>query len=163
MAKYLVVKQDQVPAQLRPGEYVINPPNFVDEINSAQNRSHSRRKLTTASYLRSIANMIAINYDPTFDPLKSLHAHSYEGREFNNDQELSAIVLEMLKNDYPQIFPAYLDKKIKQRPSNTKLIYYTGAPEDGLPFLQNGIDNIDPKEVDSYLGLKGKKKTSEEN
>jgi len=157
MAKYLVVAKDKVPTPLRDGEYVINAPDFAEEIALAQDRSNSRRKLTTASYLRSIANMVFISYDSNLDALRDLHPHLYQGREFNSPQELSAIVLEMLKNDCPTIFTSYLDKKIKQRPSQTKLIYYTGNSEDAMPFLSNGIDNIDPKDVDSFLGLKTKK------
>ena len=157
MSKYVVVSQDQVPTTLRPGEYVINTPDFLEEIRGAQARQHSRRKLTTASYLRSIGNMIAISYDPTFNALTQLHAHSYEGREFNNESELSAIVLEMLQNDYPQIFDKYLDHKIKNRPLGTKLIYFTGHHTQTGPFFMNGFDGLDLKDVDVFLGLKQKK------
>lgn len=157
MSKYVVVTPDQVPSPLRDGEWVINPPTFIEEIELAQNRRNNARKLTTAPYLRSIGNMIAIAYDPTFNALTGLHAHRYTGREYNNVQELSLIVLDMFRNDYPVIFERYIDKKIKERPNRTKLVYYTGDPKDTAVFIQNGLDNMDVKEVDYYLGLKSKK------
>jgi hypothetical protein len=63
----------------------------------------------------------------------------------------------MLKNARPIIFEKVLEYNIKNRPHGAKLIYYVGDLGDTGPFFRNGIDMIEEKDVDEYLGLKPKK------
>lgn len=155
MAKFVTV--NEAPVELRKDEYVIEMPNFLDEIRLASARNTNKKGQTSASFMRSIASMIAISYDREFDPLRHLKAHDFDGVGYNNEQELSQIVVNMLKRDYPQIFDRYLETKIKNRPFGTKLIYFVGAHSAASVFYANGIDGIDEKDVDTYLGLKPKR------
>jgi hypothetical protein len=153
MAKFVVV--DKVPEELRKEEYAILPPTFSD-ILSTQAKKAPHNGLTGASQLRYIAGAIGEKYDPNLSSW-TVRPHLFEGRPFKTQEELSAIVVQMLQAQYPQIFQTYLDHEIKQRPVGTKLIYYVGNFANTAPFFSNGIDLIDEKDVETYLGLKPKK------
>lgn len=153
MVKYVLVKE--APNNLRDGEYLITMPDFLEEIRLSSARNN--RKTTSASQLRSIANLIAINYDKDFDVLRMLKAHDFEGIAFQDDEALSRIVLGMLEATRPEIFDKYIDHKIKTRPFGTKLIYFVGPHEKTTSFTLNGIDSLNEKDVDAHLGLKTKR------
>lgn len=155
MAKFVNVKE--APEALRDGEYLVNMPTFIEEIKKSNARTTTKPRLITANNLRAIAGLIASAYDHDFDPFRNLHPHAYEGREYSTPEDVSAIVLEMLDKDYPLIFDKYLDHQIKKRPFGTKLIYFTGPHNKTAVFYSNGIDRIEEKDVDTYLGLKAKK------
>ena len=155
MAKFVTV--DEAPEQLRKDEHVIEMPDFLEEIRLASARNTNKKGQLSPSFLRSIASMIAISYDKEFDPLRQLKAHDYDGVGYENEQELSRIVLSALERDYPAIFDRYLEHKIKNRPFGTKLIYFVGPHSKSSVFYANGIDSIDLKDVDAFLGLKSKK------
>lgn len=149
MAKFIVVKE--APAELKKGEYLIDKPNFLAEI--AQHRTKApKNKLTGAFHLRMIADSIAQNYDPEQMTAYSVRVHNFEGRPFDNDETLNQIIVEMVSADYPAVFPKYLDKKIKERPRDTDIIYCVDAGIKGMYeiFYQNGLsdikDAVPPKE-----------------
>ena len=155
MAKFVLVNEQ--PESLRDGEHFISMPLFLEEIRVASARQMGRKNLTSSSYLRSIANMISINYDQEFDPLRHLKAHDYEGLEFKDELELSAIVRRMLRENYPKIFDKFVEAQLKKRPHGTKVIFFGGTLQESSAFFENGIDLIDKKDVDVELGLKAKK------
>jgi hypothetical protein len=155
MAKFVIV--DKVPAELRKNEHVIEMPSFLEEIRLASARNLNKKGQVSPSFLRSIASMIAINYDKEFDPLRHLKAHDYDGVGYENEQDLSKIVLAALERDYPAIFDRYLEHKIKNRPFGTKVIYFVGPHSKSSVFYAHGIDSLDVKDVDTFLGLKPKK------
>lgn len=155
MAKFVTVKE--APEELRKDEHVISMPDFLDEIRLASARNTNKKGQLSPSFLRSIANMIAISYDKEFDPLRQLKAHDYDGVGYENEQELSEIVISALERDYPAIFDRYLEHKIKNRPFGTKLIYFVGPHNKSSVFYANGIDSIESKDIDSFLGLKSKR------
>jgi hypothetical protein len=155
MAKFVTV--DEAPEELRKDEFVIKMPDFLEEIRMASARNTNKKGRLSPSFLRSIASMIAINYDREFDPLRQLKAHDYDGVGYETEQELSKIVLNALERDYPAIFDRYLESKIKNRPFGTKVIYFVGPHSKSSVFYANGIDSLDLKDVDSFLGLKPKK------
>lgn len=153
MVKFVLAKE--APTDLRSGEIVIEMPKFLEEIQAAS--ASNRRKYTSASHMRSIANLIAINYDPNFDVLRQVKAHDYEGIEFNSPEELSQVVLRMLRDSHPVIFERYIETKIKNRPFGTKVIHFVGPLESTAVFTRNGIEQLAEKDVDVHLGLKAKK------
>lgn len=155
MSKFVIV--DKAPETLRDGEYVINMPDFIPEIRAAAHRANDKRRLTASGHLRTIAQNIANAYDPDFNVLGKLKVHSFEGREYDSDETLSAIVLELLTRDYPIIFDKYIEKMIQNRPFGTRLIYFTGPLSKSGVFNRNGMDMLDEKDIDVYLGLKPKK------
>lgn len=151
--KFVAVKE--APAELPKGTYVIEYPNFLEEIAANKGRE-PRGIITAATHLRYIVGTIGERYDPELSAY-TVKPHLFEGRIYNNDQELSKIVVEMLQQQYPKVFEKYLDYKIRNRPTNTKLIYYVGDFISSTPFFTNGVDSIEEKDVDTFLGLKPKK------
>lgn len=155
MAKFVTV--EKAPEELRKDEYVIEMPNFLEEIRMASARNTAKKGRLSPSFLRSIASMIAINYDREFDPLRQIKAHDYDGVGYETEEQLSNIVVTALERDYPVIFDRYLEHKIKNRPFGTKVVYFVGPHNKSGVFFANGIDALDLKDVDTFLGLKAKK------
>jgi hypothetical protein len=153
MAKYVVVKE--APTTLDKGEIVINSPSFLTEIE-ANVRKEPKRKQTAINHLREILNSIAQTYDPEMNVMK-FRLVNYEGLAYSNNLELNSIILRILAAERPETLDAFLDKKIKTRPMNTKLVYYTGPFTSTGPFYKNGIDLLDEKDIESYITGKPKK------
>ena len=140
MAKFSIVKE--APLELSAGEYLIDKPNFLSEIE--QHRSKGPKNgLTAPFHLRMILDSISQNYDPENMTAYSIKVHLYEGRPFSSDQELSDILVEAIKDGYPSMFTKYLDKKIKTRPKNINMVYYVESkiPFTYETFYQNGLDD----------------------
>lgn len=151
--KFVCVKL--APKHLHKDCIVIYPPDFMDEIKANKARE-PRGNLTAQTHLRYIVGTIGDKYDPELSAY-TVKPHIYEGRRYENDDQLSAIVVEMLKAQYPKIFERYLDCEIRKRPIDTKIIYYVGNFTDTSAFFANGIDSIDEKDIEVFLGLKDKK------
>ena len=145
MSKFVVVKE--APADLKKGEYLIDTPSFLDQINLHKSKV-PRNGLTGSHYIRMIIDSIGQAYDPENMTAYAVKAHLYEGRKFSSPEEMNQIVLEMLHNDYPTVFTKYLDKKIKSRPSKTDLVIYVDSkiPFQYETFYKNGLSEVE-KEV----------------
>ena len=154
MAKFVIV--DSVPEKLESGEFIIGPPDFMDEIKQNAGKAPSSG-LTGANHLRYIVGSIGLKYDPEGINAWSVRPTLYEGRKYANNEELSAIVLDMLKTQCPKVFNKYTEYQIKHRPQGTKLIYFVGTLGQSGPFYEHGIDMIEPKDVDVYMERKQKK------
>jgi hypothetical protein len=142
MAKYYTVKE--APTDLQEHEYVLNTPNFLTEI-TLQKGKQGRTGLTGSNHLRMILDSIGQAYDPENMTAYSCRVSNFQGRPYSNDEELNKIVVEMLKADYPAVFPKYYDAAIKARPVGTTTIYYVDAGTPGVyEILQaNGIERAD--------------------
>ena len=154
MAKYCIV--DKAPAELKDGELVLRPADFMEQI--LDNKSKARQgNLTASNHLRYIAGSIGYKYDPKLEQV-TIKPHLFIGRRYSNDQELSGIIVEMMKSQYPTIFQSVLDYQIKNRPQNTKLIYFEGSiGTTDIPFQLNGIDKITEEELATERSGKTKK------
>ncbi len=153
MAKFVVVKQ--APETLEKGEIVIGQPDFMDQI-LANIKKAPKHKQTAINHLREVLNSIGQVYDPEMNVMK-IKLNNYKGLAFNDSKDLSAIVVKILKNEYPSIFDRYLDHQLKNRPMNTKLIYYVGDFTATAPFYKAGLDLIEEKDVESYMTGRPKK------
>lgn len=153
MAKFVVVKE--APETLGKGEVVINPPNFLEQIE-ANSRKAPKHKQTATHHLRELLNSIAEKYDHDMNPL-SIKLVNYVGVPFKDNNELSAILVRLLGNEYPAIFNKVLAYELKNRPMNTKLVYYTGDFTSTAAFYEAGLDLIEEKDVEGYLTGKPKK------
>ena len=151
--KFVVVKEE--PKELHKDAYVIKPPSFLEEI-LLNKRREPRGGITAINHLRAIVHSIGSRYDENLTEF-SVRPSLFEGRLYASDEELSVIVKEMLESQYPQIFDKYLDFQVKNRPRNVKLIYVVGDHVNHTALYRNGIDHLDPKEVEVFLGLKPKK------
>ncbi len=155
MSKFVVVKQ--APEKLEKGEYVLTMPNFLEEIRESHGKA-GVRKLTGVNHLRAIAGLIGQRYAPEdFSPYKHVVPANFDGIPYSTDEDLSKVVLNMFMATYPQILDKYFDTKIKQRPFGTKLVYFVGDFLHTGNLQRNGLDQIDEKEVDVYMGRKEKK------
>lgn len=153
MSKFVNVKV--APTTLRTGEVVIKSPDFLEQIRANAHKA-AKRNLTGINHLRDILNDVRQKYDPDLNIFK-IPLNRYEGLAFENELELSKIIVRMLKNECPGVFEKVLEYNIKNRPYGSKLIYYVGNWGDTGAFTKNGIDSIEEREVEEYLGLKPKK------
>jgi len=153
MAKFVIVKE--APKTLEKGEYVITAPSFLEEIQ-ANVRKEPKRKQTAINHLREVLNSIAQKYDPEMNVMK-FRLVNYEGVAYADNADLNTIILRILSTERPETLEKYLDQKVKTRPMNTKLVYYTGSFNSTGPFYKNGLDLIEEKDVESYMTGKPKK------
>lgn len=124
MSKFVVVKE--APKVLKDGEYLIDSPSFVEQIALHKSKK-PRNGLTGSHYLRMIMDSISQAYDPENTTAYSIKAHLYEGRKFETDEDMNAIMVQAIQNDCPSIFPKYLEAKIRNRPVGTQLVIYVDS------------------------------------
>lgn len=153
MSKFVNVKV--APTVLRSGEVIIKSPDFLEQIRVNAHKA-AKRNLTGINHLRDILNDIRQKYDPDLNIFK-IPLNRYEGLTFENELDLSKIIVRLLKTECPGVFEKVLEYNIKNRPYGSKLIYYVGNWGDTGAFTKNGIDSIEEKEIEEYLGLKPKK------
>lgn len=154
MTKFVhVTNHELIPSKLEKGEIVINSPSFLEEVRAMIAHKPSTN-ITTTHFLRAIATEVGRKYDPKFNSYTHITVNDYTGIEFNNDFDLAIVVRRMILSKYPQMVDRYLEKKIKERPLNTKLIWFFGDWQETRAFCREGIDNIELHEVDQYMGRK---------
>lgn len=153
MTKFVVV--DSAPETLEKDTIVINQPNFLEQIAGNKNKA-PRNNLTAVNHLREILQSIGVKYDEELNAMR-IPLVSYVGVPFKSNEELSAILVKILKAHYPAVFEKVLEYELKHRPLGTKLIYYVGHFKGTTAFFKAGVDNIDQSDVESYLTGKAKK------
>jgi len=152
--KFVCVKE--APKELRKHEYTINMPDFLEEIKSNQNHK-GKTNITRNKHLRSLISAIGFTYgSDTFNPYH-VKISPYEGLAFEDNNDLSKILIRLFNKEYPAIFDSYITKKIKERPIETKVIYFTGDFLKSRAFTEAGFELIKSKDVDVALGLKKQK------
>jgi hypothetical protein len=153
MAKFVVVKQ--APTTLDKGEFVIKQPDFMEQIVANQKKAPKHNQ-TAINHLREVLNSIGVKYDPEMNVFK-IRLLNYEGLAFKNNDDMSAIVVRILRNEYPKVFDKVIEHELKNRPTNTKLVYYVGDFNTASPFYNAGLDLLDEKDIESYMTGKPKK------
>ena len=153
MSKFIIAKK--VPASLGKGEVVIKSPDFMEQIET-NTRHASKKKLTAIHHMRDILNSVQQKFEVDLDIFR-VPLSKYEGLSYSTNEELSKIVIKLLKSERPEIFEKVLEYNIKNRAYGSKLIHYVGDLGDTGPFFKQGIEMIEEKDVDEYLGLKPKK------
>jgi len=155
MTKYVCVKL--VPDRpLDKDECVIGLPDFVQDVQDCRCR-RPNTGLLSAFYMRSLADHIGHKYDPQFPGSGHIVVNDYNGVPFKTIEDVAKTVTKMFRRYYPQIFDAYVEHQIKNKPFGVKLVYFVGDHADSGSFSRNGIDAIDEKDVDVYMGRKEKK------
>lgn len=139
MTKFVVVSEE--PKKLNEGECVVTLPNFFDEIKLNAGKA-GRSNLTQLSHLKEVIGSVVNKYDP--DNMMVVYTNiafgDYVGIPYEGNEGLSNIVSRIFTKNYPTIFHKAIDFQIKNRPVNTKLIYFVGPEEYTNVFLDNGID-----------------------
>ena len=144
--KYAIVSE--APQRLKKGEYVIKEPAFLPEI--VANRAKAPRTgLTGSNQLRYITDSIAMKYDIDGMNAWSVRPHLFEGRRYATDEELSLIVVEMLKLCCPKVFAKFVDYELNHLPPGTDMIYFVdfGVPSAVEPLLGRGFTRSDSEKV----------------
>lgn len=153
MSKFICV--NTAPATLRKGEVLMQQPDFLEQIRECAHKA-AKKNITGVNHLRDILNSIRQKFDPSLNIFK-VPLSQYEGLPFNDEKDMSLIMVRMLKRECPDVFEKVLEHNVKNRPYGSKLIYYVGDWCDTGAFTRNGLDSIEEKDVDEYLGLKPKK------
>lgn len=139
MVNYKLVKK--TPEKLGSNEFVIERPNFLEEIDSTRGR-RGTTNLTTASYLRDVFMAITDKYDNTINPYK-LILSKYVGLSYENDKDISDIVLKIIDDHRLPLVEKAVEYKIKSRPLGTELIYYISDDTNGVSaFIKMGINAL---------------------
>jgi hypothetical protein len=155
MTKFTCVRADEVPESLSKQEMVLPYPTFLTEINECLPR-RPKDHCMTINFLRDITSKIGLRYvGDTFNPY-SINCSSFTGRPTETIEQIAQIVRDALK-DHPAIFNAALDTAIKARSINIKMIYFVGDYTKSHQFILNGVDFIEPKDVEAFLEKKPKK------
>lgn len=154
MAKFLIVKEK--PTDLKKGEYLIDSPSFVEEINLHKTKA-AKNGLTGSYHLRMIADSIAQTYDPENMTGFSVKVHNFEGIAYSSAEELNQIVVRMLSESCPGIFLKYVDKKIRSRPHGTNLVYYVDSGVKGAYDLFYKYGLADARDIESETPKQPKK------
>jgi len=153
MSKFVIVKE--APTTLDKGAIVIGQPSFMEQVVENQKKAPKHHQ-TGVNHLREVLNSIGKKYDPDMNVFK-IRLVNYAGLAFKDNEDLSNIINNILRAEYPVILDKYLEYQLKNRPMNTKLIYYVGDLTATTPFYSAGIDLIDEKDVESYMTGKPKK------
>ena len=155
MTKYICV-QSMSDLSLEKDECFIKTPDFVQDVIDCRYQ-RPNTNLLSPTYMRAIADYIGYKYDPAFPGSGCMVVQDFNGVPFSSVEDIGKAVVKMFRKHYPKIFDANIDYQIKNRPFGTKLIYFVGDHLDSGMFAKNGIDAIDLKDVDIYMGRKEKK------
>ena len=137
MANYKLVKK--TPEKLGSNEFVIERPNFMEEIESTRGK-RGVTNLTTASYLRDVFMAITDKYDNTINPYR-LVLSKYVGLSYETDKDISNIILKIIDDHRLPLIEKAVEQKIKTRPLGTELIYYVSDDSNGVSaFIKMGIN-----------------------
>lgn len=155
MTKFTCIKADEVPESLSKQEMVLTYPTFVAEIEECLPRK-PKDGVMSANFLREITTKIGFRYiGETYNPY-SVNCSAFVGRPIDTLQQIAQIVRDALKG-HQEIFDAALDAAIKKRSTNIKMIYFVGDYTRSHQFVKNGIDFIEPKDIEAFLDKKTKK------
>lgn len=148
---------NKAPEILRKHEYVICMPDFIDEVKENYKRK-GNTTVTRNKHLRHLIGSVGLKYGPdTFSPYTDVRTSPYEGLYFSSDKELSNILVRIFNEEYPQMFDHYIAYQIKNRPMETKVIYFVGDFLKSKAFTEAGFELIKEQDIDVVLGLKPKK------
>lgn len=136
MANVVLVKS--APKELKDNESIVEMPDFKDHI-SQFSKSLKRQHLTTVNNLRSIITAIGADYDEQFSSYRDVNLSKFQGREFKDLDDLSAIILEVFNKYYPRMIDMYLASQIKKRKPNVEVVYFVGPKEKLDVFQQFGF------------------------
>lgn len=154
MSKFLTV--EKAPEALRDGEFTINMPDFVQEIRDSKLKISNieEAKLTRNNQMRNAFVLMGMRYMNGVFNAFSLPLGKYEGLEYKTEQDISNILVNILSKHTPELIDAALVASIKDRPTDVKIIYFTGPKEKEVLFQKEGITLLHPDEVEAFLDFK---------
>ena len=155
--KYALSKK--IPEKLSAVEAVVTYPDFQEEIAKTKAKA-GKTKLTTANYLRAIFVEIGFRYDELFNAYTSVKVDSEVGIAYSSSEDISKILVKILKRDCPALIEKILADEVKKIPRDVKVVYFIADDLTGSKaFTDNGIEMIQRKDIPTYLGHEPKKET----
>lgn len=142
---------------LRSIEYVIDKPDFTEEIEACKKfEAATSRGITSPNHLRSILQEIANKYDNMFNPLATVPISSYTGLPYKNESDLNIILNKIINNHSPKTVLEYIRYKIKHRPKNIRVIYIISAPSKDLKKMlaEEGVPEMTEDNLYEELNFK---------
>lgn len=137
---------DLAPKHIKENEMVIYKPNFIEQIAKSKLR-RGVTKLTTANALRDALMLITDAYDNTVNPYR-INLSAYEGLAYENDHDLSAIVLKILDDQGIDLLTKVIDVQLKARDLKVDTVYYVSDDLAGsTAFLANGFALKNAKKI----------------
>lgn len=134
--QYLLV--DKAPEKLKINEMVIIKPTFIEQIEKSKLR-RGVKQLTTVNALRDALMLITDVYDNTINPYR-INLSAYEGLAYDNDAELSNIILKILSDSGHDLLTKAVDHQLKNRNTKVDTVYYVSNDLEGSgAFLTNGF------------------------
>jgi hypothetical protein len=129
---------DKAPEKLKDNEMVILRPTFIEQISKSKLR-RGVKKLTTANALRDALMLITDIYDNTVNPYR-INLSAYEVLPYENDQDLSDIVLKILNDQGVDLITKAVDHQLKNRNLKVDTVFYVSNDLEGSgAFLANGF------------------------
>ena len=141
--KFVIV--DNAPAELKPGEHVINPPDFIQEIRDSKLRlaKNGQKKLTQVNMLRNALVLIGMRHmEPGLFNAFHIPLGKYEGLPYETENDLSVILTNIIKKHTPELIDSAIEKSIQARPKNAELVYFVGSEEKANLFIAHGLDAV---------------------
>ena len=148
MTKFVIAKE--APEKLSNYEMVIAPPTLLQEVQNCWNHRPANG-LTGVNWLRQIANEIT-KWDKMFNTYRHCIPSDYQGIPFSTQEEVAAIVVNMINDKYPNITDTWVEHCVKSKPAFTKLVWFIGDFKQTSSLTSNFIDRIELKEVEAYMG-----------
>lgn len=129
---------DEAPEKLKENEMVILRPTFIEQISKSKLR-RGVTKLTTANALRDALMLITDLYDNTVNPYR-INLSAYEGLPYENDNDLSNIIIKILNDQNVDLLTKAIDFQLKGRNLKVDTVYYVSSDLEGSSaFLANGF------------------------
>jgi len=147
---------------LQKGEYVINEPSFLDEVQLCE-RKRPRNHVMSINYLREVVAAIGFKYiGDTFNPITDVNVISAKGVPCETVEQSHEIIVKLFKQHFPRIFDAYVEYHVKRRPNGTNLIYFLGSPAQAVEFIKMGFDEVLEKDLNKSKKVVGKPAITDE-
>ena len=124
---------DSEPEKLSSNEMVIHKPNFLEEVKATKGR-RGINKVTSINSIRDMLAVLANKYDNTVNPYHIV-LQKYDNIPYDSDEDFSAIILRIIKENDLQFVQKAVEQKLKARKANIDTVYYVSDSLDGTSAL----------------------------
>lgn len=149
---------NKVPEDIRKIEWVINLPNFIEEVEKCKKfESNSSKHITSSGHLRSIFKEIQEKYDPKFNYWSCIPVNNYVGLQYNSTKDLAAIVTKIVTSHSKSTIYEYIRYQINHRPKDVRVIYMIAPERDKKIvelFKNEGVPEVDESGLYEELNFK---------
>jgi hypothetical protein len=153
----IFIRVKKKPAELKADEYVIEAPDFMEDIKNCTVRK-PQNNVMSLNYLRQLVSDIGQKYvGPEFDALTQVNIANFKGTPCESLEQANETLKKLFTQSFPKMFDAFNEYHIKHRPNGTRVVYYLGSGAHVEPFLRLGFEEVLEKNLDKVLGGKPKK------